>query len=89
MKIVLPSAVQMLLDMLAASGYEAYVVGGCVRDSLLGMEPKDWDLSTDAARKKFWLSSAVFHIGNGIKHGTIVSSLWKNYEITTYRSDGL
>ncbi len=90
MKIVLPSAVQMLLDMLAASGYEAYVVGGCVRDSLLGMEPKDWDLSTDARPEEILaVFSGLPTLETGIKHGTtgvITSGI--NYEITTYRSDG-
>ena len=47
-KIELPKGAALILDKLHAAGYEAYVVGGCVRDSLLGKEPKDWDICTSA-----------------------------------------
>ena len=49
MKIALPQKVKMILDQLEAHGYEGYAVGGCVRDSLMGREPSDWDITTCAS----------------------------------------
>ncbi len=90
MNIALPVAVTILLEKLAASGFEAYVVGGCVRDSLLGIEPKDWDICTCAKPQEIIDVFCDFHVlTTGIKHGTVgVVIDGKNYEITTYRSDG-
>ena len=48
MKIKLPASVKMVIDSLQAKGYEAYAVGGCVRDSILGRVPDDWDITTSA-----------------------------------------
>ena len=49
MKIAIPEKVETILNVLHENGYEAYAVGGCVRDALLGREPKDWDITTSAA----------------------------------------
>ena len=79
-----------LLDTLHKAGYAAYVVGGCVRDSLLGRLPGDWDICTSARPDQL---RAIFHdqrlILTGEKHGTVAVILHgKPYEITTYRLDG-
>lgn len=90
MKINLPSAVCFLLDRLNHKGFEAYVVGGCVRDSIMGIVPHDWDICTSATPDQM---IAVFSdckvIPTGLQHGTI-SVVIDNvpYEITTYRIDG-
>ncbi len=90
MKIKLPSDVNFILKRLSDAGYEAYTVGGCVRDSLLGLEPHDWDITTSAKPDEI---KEVFADHNmiltGEKHGTvgiIIDS--KPFEITTYRIDG-
>ena len=49
MKLILPENVSRIIDTLMRAGYEAYAVGGCIRDSLLGREPKDWDITTSAS----------------------------------------
>jgi tRNA nucleotidyltransferase (CCA-adding enzyme) len=90
-KINLPMQVQYILNTLNNKGYEAYVVGGCVRDSLLGVNPKDWDICTSAKPEEI---IEVFKgnkiIPTGLKHGTITLVIGINqYEITTYRVDGL
>ena len=80
-----------ILLLLQEAGYEAYIVGGCVRDSLLGKEPHDWDICTSATPKemKRAFSSLSTH-DTGIKHGTltVISVDGKPYEITTFRKDG-
>ena len=78
------------LSLLNAAGYEAYVVGGCVRDSLLGKAPEDWDITTSALPEQ---TAAVFAdyrtIGTGLKHGTLTVLVdGMPLEITTYRIDG-
>lgn len=86
--IKIPSAVQHILDTLEGCGYDAYVVGGCVRDSLMGKEPKDWDVTTSATPEQ---TKACFDktIDTGIKHGTITVMLdGVGYEVTTFRTDG-
>ncbi len=86
----LPHEVLVAIERLESAGYEAYAVGGCVRDTLLGRSPNDWDITTSARPEE---TAAVFFdcrtIETGIKHGTltvIVSGM--PLEITTYRSDG-
>lgn len=86
----LPRDVAWLLQTLRGAGYSAYVVGGCVRDSLLGRQPGDWDLCTSARPDQL---RALFQdrqlILTGEKHGTVAVVLHgKPYEITTYRLDG-
>lgn len=87
-KIVLPEDVTFLLHTLNQNGYEAYIVGGCVRDSILGRQPQDWDITTSALPEE--TKSLFPHtFDTGIQHGTITVVQNKvNYEITTYRVDG-
>lgn len=92
-KITMPPNVHYLLEILMEAGYEAYAVGGCVRDSLLNKEPHDWDLCTNATPKEMCgIFSAYDDIEiylTGVKHGTITARVdGQNYEITTYRVDG-
>ncbi len=87
----LPPAVSSLLEQLHASGFSAYAVGGCVRDSLLGLTPKDWDLCTSALPDQM---KAVFAgnrlVETGLQHGTLtVVRDHHPYEITTFRLDGI
>ena len=86
----LPRDAYRLLQTLRAAGHSAYVVGGCMRDSLLGRLPGDWDICTSARPDQL---RAIFHdqrlILTGEKHGTVAVILHgKPYEITTYRLDG-
>ena len=86
----LPHDAYRLLQTLRAAGHSAYVVGGCVRDSLLGRLPGDWDICTSARpdeMKALFCSQRL--ILTGEKHGTVAVILHgKPYEMTTYRLDG-
>lgn len=87
-QIILPEKVRYILDTLNRNGYEAYAVGGCVRDSLLGRVPQDWDITTSARPKEV---KTLFHptIDTGIQHGTVTVMLaHEGFEVTTYRIDG-
>ena len=79
-----------LLHALHAAGYAAYVVGGCVRDSLLGLTPHDWDLCTSALPQQVMeLFGAQRCIPTGLQHGTVtVKQSGALYEITTFRTEG-
>ena len=88
MIIQMPEDVKYILEKLNTSGYEAYAVGGCVRDSILGRNPDDWDITTSAKPEE---TKALFPktIDTGIQHGTV--TVMRNhigYEVTTYRIDG-
>ncbi len=88
MQIQLPQNVENIIKTLEGAGHEAYAVGGCVRDSLLGRRPDDWDITTSAkpeeVRKLFRRT-----VDTGIKHGTVtVLCGEEGYEVTTYRIDG-
>lgn len=89
-KINIPNYVLKIIDKLEKSGYEAFCVGGCVRDSLLLMQPYDWDIATSATPSEIL---GVFRnyktIDVGIKHGTITVISDFPVEITTYRIDGI
>lgn len=88
MQIKLPDDVEKIIKTLEAAGYEAYAVGGCVRDSLLGRTPNDWDITTSAQPLE---TKALFPrtFDTGIKHGTVSVLMGKEvYEVTTYRIDG-
>ncbi len=90
MTIKLPSEVKLILNHFKESGYEAFCVGGAVRDSLMGNEPGDWDITTNATPDE---TANIFKnykiIETGIKHGTVTVIIDKKpYEITTYRIDG-
>jgi tRNA nucleotidyltransferase (CCA-adding enzyme) len=84
----IPEKVNRILAELQQAGYEAYAVGGCVRDSLLGREPNDWDITTSAKPEQV---KALFRrtVDTGIRHGTVTVMAGKDaFEVTTYRIDG-
>lgn len=88
MTIQLPEKVNMIIRELQAHGFDAYAVGGCIRDSILGREPNDWDITTDARPEQV---KAIFHrtVDTGIQHGTVTVLLEREgFEVTTYRVDG-
>lgn len=88
MHIELPEKVRWIIQELENAGYEAYAVGGCVRDSLLGRIPDDWDITTSATPYQV---KHIFHrtIDTGIQHGTVTVMIDKDgFEVTTYRIDG-
>lgn len=87
-EIQLPEKVSYIIRMLARHGYDAYAVGGCIRDSLLGREPDDWDITTQAKPEQI---KAIFHrtVDTGIQHGTVTVLVdGEGFEVTTYRIDG-
>ncbi|MBQ9023384.1 MAG: CCA tRNA nucleotidyltransferase [Eubacterium sp.] len=90
----LPENVKKIIHMLQDAGFEAYAVGGCVRDALLGREPDDWDITTSALPeqvKKLFART----IDTGLQHGTVTvlfragNDGWDTYEVTTFRIDGV
>lgn len=88
MQIELPEKVKLIIHTLTAAGFEAYAVGGCIRDSLLGRIPQDWDITTSAFPEQV---KALFRktIDTGIKHGTVTVLMDREgFEVTTYRIDG-
>lgn len=88
MRIQLPEDVKFIIERLQDRGYEAYAVGGCVRDTLLGRNPSDWDITTSATPSQV---KKIFErtVDTGIAHGTVTVLLGKaGYEVTTYRIDG-
>lgn len=88
MIIQLPGKVKYIIDTLIHAGYEAYAVGGCIRDSILGRVPGDWDITTSASP---WQVKQLFSktVDTGIQHGTVTVMEGKEgFEVTTYRIDG-
>ncbi|MCM1121322.1 MAG: CCA tRNA nucleotidyltransferase [Eubacterium sp.] len=88
MQIQLPDKVNKIINTLAAAGFEAYAVGGCVRDCVMRRAPNDWDITTSAKPKQI---KGLFPrtIDTGIKHGTVTVMLDREgFEVTTYRIDG-
>ena len=86
--IAIPEKAEYIIRTIRNAGFEAYVVGGCVRDSILGREPEDWDITTSAKPEQV---KALFPrtIDTGIQHGTVTVMLEKEgFEVTTYRIDG-
>ena len=84
----IPKNAETILHILENAGYEAYVVGGCVRDSILGRKPDDWDITTSAKPEQV---KELFHrtVDTGLQHGTVTVLMEKEgYEVTTYRVDG-
>lgn len=86
----IPKKVEKILSVLEGNGFESYVVGGCVRDSLLGRSPNDWDITTKGTPEQV---KACFSnnrvINTGLKHGTVTLLLDDEpFEITTFRQDG-
>lgn len=90
MRIEVPRQVDSIIKRLAKNGFEAYIVGGCVRDSLLGIEPNDWDITTSARPEETERCLSNFKIvETGLKHGTVtVVTNSMPVEVTTYRVDG-
>ena len=87
-KILLPTDVEKIIATIEDAGYEAFAVGGCIRDSILGREPNDWDITTSATPEQV---KALFRrtIDTGIQHGTVTVMMHHiGYEVTTYRIDG-
>lgn len=88
MKIEVPKKAQQIISALQEQGYDAYVVGGCVRDSLLHRFPADWDITTSAKPEEV---KKIFKrtVDTGLRHGTVTVLLGKEaFEVTTYRIDG-
>ena len=88
MKISIPDYVKKVINVLNAHGFEAFVVGGAVRDAMFGQSPDDWDVTTNAVAEQ---TKNCFdrHFDTGIKHGTITVLMDKKpVEVTTYRIDG-
>lgn len=86
----MPKNVDIAINLLQSAGFEAYAVGGCVRDSLLGKTPNDWDITTSAKPEDMKSVFINFHcIDTGIKHGTVTVVIdGEPLEITTFRLDG-
>ena len=95
MNITMPKGAEYIIRSLEDAGFEAYIVGGCVRDAILGREPEDWDITTDAKPEEV---KSIFRttVDTGIKHGTVTVLLPKeeageearSFELTTFRIDG-
>lgn len=88
MKLTIPVNAEKILRVLEKQGFEAFIVGGCVRDSILGRRPDDWDITTSARPEQV---KALFRrtVDTGLKHGTVTVLMDKeSYEVTTYRIDG-
>ena len=89
MKLKLPDNVKKVLNLLTANGYEAFIVGGCVRDAVLGRVPNDWDITTNALPQEV---KRIFHhtVDTGLRHGTVTVLVGGgSFEVTTYRIDGI
>lgn len=87
-KIAVPGKAAYIINRITEAGFEAYVVGGCVRDSVLGRVPQDWDITTSARPEQV---KALFQrtIDTGIEHGTVTVMVeGEGFEVTTYRIDG-
>ena len=88
MYLEIPKAVSIILHTLNEAGHEAYAVGGCVRDAMLGRTPEDWDITTSAQPQQV---KELFRrtVDTGIQHGTVTVLIQNGgYEVTTYRIDG-
>ena len=88
MNINIPKKVKYIIDTYYKYNQEAFMVGGCVRDALLGLEPKDFDITTSALPP---ITENLFNktIPTGLKHGTINGVIDnEDFEVTTYRTEG-
>ena len=91
--ITIPSDVKRIIETIESANYEAYIVGGCVRDILNNTPPKDWDIATSATptqiKALFSMGTLTRTVDTGIKHGTVTVLIeGRGYEVTTYRVDG-
>ncbi len=87
-RIEMPYEAEWIIDNIRSHGYEAFIVGGCVRDAVLGRIPGDWDITTSAKPEQV---KEIFGktVDTGLKHGTVtIIKHGKGYEVTTYRIDG-
>lgn len=84
-----PPSVRAVMTQLQTAGFEAYVVGGCVRDALLGRDPHDWDMTTNATPDQMKRAVSFHSIDTGLKHGTITFVVdHEPIEVTTFRTEG-
>ena len=86
--LIIPEQVKKILLRLEEEGYEAWCVGGAVRDALLGLEPGDWDVTTSAPPEAVLSLFAPDALPTGLKHGTVTVGGGKGVEVTTFRRDG-
>ena len=87
-QILIPKKVCAIIEVLEENGHEAYIVGGCVRDAILGKEPDDWDITTSALPETV-IGLFPRIVETGLKHGTVTVFMEKEgFEVTTYRIDG-
>ena len=87
--VILPENISKLIRIIKENGFDAYAVGGCIRDSLMGRRPHDWDVTTSAKPEEI---KRIFRrtIDTGIEHGTVTVLMDRDaYEVTTYRIDGV
>ncbi|NDO47256.1 CCA tRNA nucleotidyltransferase [Clostridium sp. ASF356] len=88
MNLNIPKKIEKMLQKINSAGYEAYIVGGCVRDCFLKRQPQDWDITTSAEPEQI---KKIFNrtYDTGLQHGTVTVS-WEgeHYEVTTYRIEG-
>lgn len=78
-----------IMNTIEGRGYRAYLVGGCVRDLLLGREPEDWDIASSARPEQIMAIFGADAVPTGVKHGTVtVKSAGEGYEVTTFRTEG-
>ena len=85
----MPESVQTVLQKLESAGHEAWCVGGCVRDALLGRTPEDWDVTTSALPEETMALFGSHAFPTGVQHGTVtVRANHSSVEVTTYRLDG-
>lgn len=85
----MPAYAKNVLRTLEAAGHEAWCVGGCVRDTLLGRQPEDWDVTTSALPEETMAAFGTLATPTGLKHGTVTVRMdGHNVEVTTYRLDG-
>lgn len=90
MRISIPYGASFIIDRLAQHGFSAYLVGGCVRDAVMGREVNDWDITTSALPEQICeIFADLKVIKTGLAHGTVTVMLdGEGYEVTTFRSDG-
>ncbi|WP_066503090.1 CCA tRNA nucleotidyltransferase [Abyssisolibacter fermentans] len=92
MDITIPQNAKYLINLFKKNDYEAYVVGGCVRDSILGKKPNDWDICTSCKpdiMQDILMKNSIKYVPTGLKHGTITAIIDNQlYEITTFRIEG-
>lgn len=91
-EIEVPHKAQHIIDLLEAAGFEAFVVGGCVRDAIMGRTPNDWDITTSARPaqiEQVMADAGLTTLATGVKYGTVTVRVeHESFETTTFRADG-